>query len=373
MPSKESGKSLTEAQIATLKAWIEQGAEWKGHWAYIKPSRPTVPLVADAKVARNPIDAFVLAKLKDADLKPSPEADRATLIRRVSLDLTGLPPTPDEVRAFVDDDKPEAFERVVDRLLASPRYGERMASRWLDLVRFADTIGYHSDNPRNIWPYRDYVIRSFNENTPFDRFTVEQIAGDLLPDATLEQKVASGYNRLLQTTEEGGAQAKEYEAKYAADRVRNASTVWLGATMGCCQCHDHKFDPFLTKDFYRFAAFFADIDEPIVGKREPGMPVPDVSAQAELARREVPIREAKARLAADSPDRSAIQKAWEDDHREPISWASLDSESATVEGESSLRQEPGGVLKSFGGKVDGARSQHRDVQDRDGRDHRVQT
>ena len=348
MPPTGKGKALSAAQVATLKAWIEQGAEWKGHWAYIKPTRPKVPLVADARDARNPIDAFVLAKLAGTGLKPSSEADRSTLIRRVSLDLTGLPPTQSEVRAFLDDDKPEAYERVVDRLLASPHYGERMAARWLDLVRFADTIGYHSDNPRNIWPYRDYVIESFNKNTPFDRFTIEQIAGDLLPDAGPRERVASGYNRLLQTTEEGGAQAKEYAAKYAADRVRNASTVWLGATMGCAECHDHKYDPFLTKDFYRFAAFFADIDEPIVGKREPGMPVPDAEAQVELARRETPIREAKVRLAAESPDRAAVQKAWEEARREPISWAVLDSESAGAEGESSLRKEAGGVLKSFG-------------------------
>ena len=348
MPPAGKGKPLTPAQVAALKAWIEQGAEWKGHWAYIKPVRPKVPRVADANAAKNPIDAFVLAGLAGTGLRPSGEADRATLIRRASLDLTGLPPTPAEVRAFLDDDQPEAFERVVDRLLASPHFGERMASRWLDLVRFADTIGYHSDNPRNIWPYRDYVIESFNKNTPFDRFTIEQIAGDLLPDAGPRERVASGYNRLLQTTEEGGAQAKEYAAKYAADRVRNASTVWLGATMGCAECHDHKYDPFLTKDFYRFAAFFADIDEPIVGKREPGMPVPDPEAQAELARREVPIREAKARLGAETADRATAQKSWEEEHREPISWAVLDSETAYAEGESSLRKEPGGVLKSFG-------------------------
>ncbi len=348
MPPTGKGKSLTPAQMETVKKWIEQGAEWKGHWAYIKPIRSKVPLVADASKVRNPIDAFVLAELNRADLKPSTEADRATLIRRVSLDLTGLPPTPAEVRAFLEDDKPEAYERVVDRLLASPHYGERMAARWLDLVRFADTIGYHSDNPRNIWPYRDYVIESFAKNTPYDRFTVEQIAGDLLPDATVKQKVASGYNRLLQTTEEGGAQAKEYAAKYAADRVRNASTVWLGSTMGCAECHDHKYDPFLTKDFYRFAAFFADIDEPIVGSREPGMPVPDAAAQAELDKRDGPIMEAKAKLAADSPERSLVQKSWEQARRERISWQVLDSESAGAEGESSLRKEANGVLKSFG-------------------------
>jgi hypothetical protein len=347
MPPPGKGKSLVPAQVELLKRWIEQGAEWKGHWAYIKPVRPHVPLVDSPRV-RNPIDAFILTSLAPTGLKPSPEADRATLIRRVSLDLTGLPPTPVEIKAFLDDDKPEAYERVVDRLLGSLHYGERMAAHWLDLVRFADTIGYHSDNPRNIWPYRDYVIQSFNKNTPFDRFTIEQVAGDLLPEAGVKERVASGYNRLLQTTEEGGAQAKEYAAKYAADRVRNASTVWLGATMGCAECHDHKYDPFLTKDFYRFAAFFADIDEPIVGKREPGMPVPDAAAQEELTKRDLPIREAKVRIAADSAERTALRASWVELHREPITWNVLDSESAGVEGESSLRKEADGVLKSFG-------------------------
>ncbi len=202
-------------------------------------------------------------------LEPSPEADRPTLIRRLSLDLIGLPPTPDEVEAFVRDRRPDAYEKLVDRLLTSPRYGERMAIFWLDLVRFADTQGYHSDNHVNIWPFRDYVIRSFNANKPFDRFTIEQLAGDLIPSPTDETRIASGYNRLLQTTQEGGAQAKEYIAKYAADRVRNISTVWLGATLGCAECHDHKFDPFATREFYSMAAFFADVKETPVGAQEP--------------------------------------------------------------------------------------------------------
>ena len=202
-------------------------------------------------------------------LEPSPEADRPTLIRRLSLDLIGLPPTPEEVEAFVRDARPDAYETLVDRLLASPRYGERMAIFWLDLVRFADTQGYHSDNHVDIWPFRDYVIRSFNANKPFDRFTIEQLAGDLIPSPTDETRIASGYNRLLQTTQEGGAQAKEYIAKYAADRVRNISTVWLGATLGCAECHDHKFDPFATREFYSMAAFFADVKETPVGAQEP--------------------------------------------------------------------------------------------------------
>src|SRR5215207_1851238 len=274
MPPADSRKSLTPRQVEVLKRWVEQGAEYKGHWSYLKPTRPQVPQVDQPGFVRNPIDRFVLARLKEQNYTPSPEADRVTLIRRLSFDLIGLPPTPAEVKAFVEDATPDAYEKLVDRLLASPHYGERMAQYWLDLVRYADTIGYHSDNPMSVWPYRDYVIKSFNDNKPFDRFTVEQIAGDLLENATLEQKIASAYNRLLQTTEEGGAQPKEYTAKYAADRVRNASSVWLGQTMGCAECHDHKFDSITTKEFYQFAAFFADVTEAAVGKREPGMPVP---------------------------------------------------------------------------------------------------
>ena len=343
MPSKDSGKSLTPAQVATLKAWIEQGAEYQGHWAFLPPKRPEVPASAP-----NPVDALVLARLRDAGLAPSPEADRPTLLRRLSFDLTGLPPTRAEVAAFVADPAPDAYERQVDRLLASPRYGERMAGWWLDLVRFADTIGYHSDNPRNIAPYRDYVIRSFNANTPFDRFTVEQLAGDLLPDATLEPKVASGYNRLLQTTEEGGAQAKEYEAKYAADRVRNASTVWLGATMGCCQCHDHKFDPFSTREFYGFAAFFADVQEAAVGAREPGLPVPSEAQAAALAAIDRDLASARGRLATAEGAQLAGLPAWEKARPPELAWTTIEPASATDKGGSTLTIEPGGVVKSDG-------------------------
>ena len=280
MPPVDSGKKLSPRDIAVLKKWVEQGAKWQGHWAYIKPVRAAEPAVNEAGFTRNPIDKFVLAKLNAAGLKPSREADRITLIRRLSFDLTGLPPTPEQVDQFVNDTSPDAYEKLVARLLESPHFGERMAVHWLDLVRFADTAGYHSDNPRDIVPYRDYVIRAFNENLPFDKFTVEQLAGDLLPSPSVSQKVASGYNRLLQTTEEGGAQAKEYIAKYAADRVRNVSGVWLGATMGCAECHDHKFDPITQRDFYAMAAFFADVQEAAVGRREPGMPVPSAPSRS---------------------------------------------------------------------------------------------
>ena len=347
MPPPEAGKTLTDRQKAILDRWVEQGAEYKGHWSYLKPTRPQVPGVEQPGFTRNPIDRFVLAKLKEQNYAPSPEADRVTLIRRLSFDLTGLPPTPEEVSSFVGDASENAYEKVVDRLLASPAYGERMAAYWLDLVRYADTIGYHSDNPQNVWPYRDYVIRSFNDNKPFDRFTVEQIAGDLLENPTLEQRIASAYNRLLQTTEEGGAQPKEYTAKYAADRVRNASSVWLGQTLGCAECHDHKFDPVTTKEFYQFAAFFADVQEAAVGKREPGMPVPSPEQEAELKTLDGAIAASKQKLAAATPELAAAQAQWEKDIAAgDVKWATLDPHSWKVAGESKLNEEDGGVLKS---------------------------
>jgi len=231
------------------------------HWAYLKPQLAPTHEVTNRNWPVNWIDHFILSKLEEQNLTPAAEADKITLIRRLSFDLTGLPPTPQEVKQFVKNQSPQAYETLVDRLLASPHYGERMAIYWLDLVRFADTVGYHGDQDHHISPYRDYVIRAFNENMPFDQFTREQLAGDLLPTPTLQQKIASGYNRVLQTSHEGGVQRKEYLAIYAADRIRNFSGVWMGATMGCCQCHDHKYDPYTIKDFYSLVSFFADIDE----------------------------------------------------------------------------------------------------------------
>jgi hypothetical protein len=264
MPPAESGKTLNDKERGLIRRWIEQGAEWQEHWSFSTPTRPAVPKVSDVAWPSNDIDRFVLARLDREGLKPSPSADVRTLIRRVSFDLTGLPPTWDDVDQFVKrhaDDSNRSCDELVDRLLASPHFGERMAIHWLDLVRFADTVGYHGDQEHPISPYRDWVIQAFSDNLPFDRFTTEQLAGDLLPDATVEQKIASGYNRLLQTSHEGGVQQKEYLAKYSADRVRNFGAVWLGVTLGCAECHDHKFDPFPQRDFYRLAAFFADVDD----------------------------------------------------------------------------------------------------------------
>ncbi|WZO97554.1 PSD1 and planctomycete cytochrome C domain-containing protein [Isosphaeraceae bacterium EP7] len=257
MPPTESNKVLTSAQKDLLKRWVAEGAEYQPHWAYVPPKRPMPPAVdATRGQVVNPIDAFILA---GHPLKASPEADKRTLLRRLSLDLTGLPPSPAEVNAFLADESADAYERQVDRLLRSPHYGERMAVPWLDLARFADTVGYHGDQNQNVFPYRDYVINAFNTNKPFDQFTTEQLAGDLLPDPTPEQLTATSFNRLNMMTREGGAQAKEYLAKYAADRVRTVSSTWMGSTLGCAECHDHKYDPFTARDFYSLGAFFADV------------------------------------------------------------------------------------------------------------------
>jgi hypothetical protein len=261
MPPPESGKSLTRSEIDLLRQWIEEGASWSRPWAYVSPKRHPIPEVSDVEWPIGWIDRFVLARLEAEGLRPSSEADRVTLVRRLYFDLIGLPPSPREVDEFLADQDAMAYERLVERLLANGHFGERMATYWLDLVRYADSVGYHGDQEHHASPYRDYVIDAFNLNIPFDQFTREQLAGDLVPGSGADQKIASCYNRLLQTSHEGGVQPKEYLAIYAADRVRNISNVWMGATMGCAQCHDHKFDPYTTRDFYAMAAFFADLDE----------------------------------------------------------------------------------------------------------------
>jgi hypothetical protein len=265
MPPPETGDRLTAQQIATLQAWIEQGAEYTPHWAFQPIRRPVVPVSREPKAAawvRNPIDAFVLAALQKPALFPSPEADRSTLIRRVTLDLTGLLPTPKEVDDFLTDASPDAYEKVVDRLLASPHYGERQARHWLDLARYADSNGYTIDGPRSIWPYRDWVIKALNADVPFDQFTIEQLAGDLLPNATLDQKIATGFHRNTAFNEEGGTDPEQFRVERTVDRANTTGAVWLGLTVGCAQCHDHKYDPFSQKDYYRLLAFFNSCDEP---------------------------------------------------------------------------------------------------------------
>jgi hypothetical protein len=256
MPPRKAHKKLTAAQKETLRRWVAAGAEYQAHWSLIAPKRPPLPAVRDAGWVRNPVDAFVLAALEKQGLRPAPEADRRTLARRLSLDLTGLPPAPAAVEAFVTDKSTDAYERYVDRLLESPAWGEHRGRFWLDLARYADTHGIHFDNYREIWAYRDWVIGAFNRNLPFDRFTIEQLAGDLLPDRTLDTVVASGFNRCNITTNEGGTIPEEYLVLYTRDRTETTSAVWLGLTANCAVCHDHKFDPLTQREFYSMAAFF---------------------------------------------------------------------------------------------------------------------
>jgi len=259
MPPAATKKPLSAKQVEILKRWVSSGAEYTPHWAWVAPLRPALPEVANGDWTRNAIDRFVLARLEKDGLEPSAEAGRRTLIRRLSFDLTGLPPSLEEVAAFLADASPGAYENLVDRLLGSPRFGERMAQHWLDLARYADSDGYHDDTTRAMWPFRDYVIRSFNQNKPFDVFTREQIAGDQIPGATLEQKIGSAFHRNGPTSSEGGANPEEYRVKYAVDRVNTTATVWLGVTLQCTECHDHKFDPFTQREFYQLFAFFDQV------------------------------------------------------------------------------------------------------------------
>lgn len=339
MPPKKFHKELTAEEKKLIKEWISEGAEYQIHWAYQPLEKP------DGKN----IDSFIEAKLKAKGLTLSPEADRATLARRLHLDLLGIPPTPKEVQAFVSDKSPKAYENLIDRLLAKPAYGERMAVYWLDLVRYADTIGYHSDNMMEISAYRDYVINAFNKNLSYEQFTIDQLAGDLLPNPTLDQKIASGYNRLLQTTEEGGAQAAEYMVIYAADRVRNVSNVWLGSTMGCAQCHDHKYDPFSMRDFYSMAAFFADVKERPNGKRQPNLKLPTAEEEKKIAelKKNLSEKTAAKRVASDpvfAKNLAAEQSKWESEMREKITnnsseWTVKDPAKLVSSGRQTLKKE----------------------------------
>ena len=286
MPPPDSGKTLSPAEIQLIKTWIDQGAPWKDHWSFVKPTKPMPPEVKANAQVRSPIDRFVFARLEREGLAPSATADKITLIRRATFDLTGLPPSTAEVDAFLADNSPEAYEKVLDRLLKSPRYGEHMARYWLDAVRYGDTHGLHLDNERSMWPYRDWVINAFNNNMPFDQFSVEQLAGDLLPNATLDQKVASGFNRCNVSTSEGGSINDEVLVRYAVDRTEAMSTVWLGLTLGCAVCHNHKYDPVTQKEFYQLYAFFNAAADPAMDGNAlltpPVMKIPTAETSAKL-------------------------------------------------------------------------------------------
>jgi hypothetical protein len=308
MPPADSGHTLTNSQIELIRRWIEQGAEWREHWSFIPPRRSPMPSLQNAGWTQNAIDHFILATLAEAQLQPSSRANKRTLIRRLSLDLTGLPPTLKQVDAFLADESDHAYETLIDRLLASPAYGERMAFNWLDAARYADTHGYHEDYHRDMWPWRDWVIRCFNANMPFDQFTIEQLAGDLLPDATNSQIVATGFNRNHGVTASGISE--EYRVEYVLDRVRTTSTVWLGLTMHCAQCHDHKFDPISQAEFYRFFAYFNSVTDkgvenragnvdPLLNVESPGLASTLDELQQQITRLELEKQERDAAVSDD--------------------------------------------------------------------------
>jgi hypothetical protein len=315
MPPVDSGHSLSRAEIDLLIEWIKQGAKWGKHWAFIAPERPSLPQVKNGDWPKNAIDYFVLGRLERDGLQPAPEADRATLIRRVSLDLTGLPPMPREIDDFLNDKSPKAYEKVVDRLLASPRYGERMAARWLDGARYADTNGYQVDGDRSAWPWRDWVIEAFNRNKPFDQFIVEQLAGDLLPNATLDQRIATAFNRNHRINAEGGIVPEEYRIEYVVDRVDTTSTVFMGLTMGCARCHNHKYDPFTQKEYYRLTAYFNSIDEDghsfDQGNSPPVIAAPDKEQRLRLRRMGQEIAEAEAKYTTLARRSAELRRRWE--------------------------------------------------------------
>lgn len=301
MPPAALHKALTEAEKATLRTWIAQGAEYQPHWSFIPPQRPPLPQVDQQQWVRNPIDTFVLARLEAENLSPAPETDRATWARRVSLDLTGLPPAPDLVEQFAQDNSPDAYEKLVDRLLASPSWGEHRARYWLDYARYADTHGIHFDNYREMWSYRDWIIQAFNANMPFDQFTIENLAGDLLPNATLDQQIGSGFNRCNMTTNEGGIIDEEYLVLYARDRTETTAGVWMGLTANCAVCHDHKFDPLTQREFYELAAFFNNTTQGArdgnVHNTPPIVPVPRADDRPRWNQLEQELPTARARSA----------------------------------------------------------------------------
>jgi hypothetical protein len=356
MPPK--GEKLTDAQVALLRQWIDQGAVWpddgakeKRHWAYEKPVRPPLPSIKNKKWPRNSLDYFVLERLEKEKLKPSPEADRATLLRRVSLDLTGLPPSVREVDEFLADKSTNAFEKVVDGLLASPHFGERWARPWLDLARYADTQGYEKDNRRTMWPYRDWVINALNQNMPFDQFTLEQLAGDLLPNATQERKVATGLHRNTMTNTEGGTDDEEFRHEAVVDRVNTTMAAWMATTINCCQCHNHKYDPLTMKEFYQLYAFLNTTADSDKDDERPTMKVPTREQATELTKRReaVKVAEKKFKAAADKPEVTMARTNWEHSAvRALTNWQTLDPVEFTSAGGATLTKQAGKALLASG-------------------------
>ncbi len=357
MPPPETGKRLNATQIELLRNWITQGAEYQEHWAFIPPQRATLPEILQRSWPRNPIDHFVLARLEREGLAPAPEADRATLIRRLSLDLTGLPPTPAESQAFLQDESSDAYENLVERLLASPHYGEQMAQRWLDLARYADSNGFQADGSRDMWAWRDWLINAYNRNLPFDQFTIEQLAGDMLPDATHDQWIASGFNRNHRLNGEGGRIAEEWFVETVIDRVETTGLTWLGLTLGCSRCHDHKYDPISQKEFYQLFAYFNSVDESGVlendANTKPLLSVATAEQTAELAKLKSAAEAAESRLAAAEQQLPELIAQWEPGFAESLAsqepiWTLLKPAAVKSLGGASFEPQPDGSYLATG-------------------------
>jgi hypothetical protein len=349
MPPKKSGKKLTAQEIDLLARWVRQGAPYARHWSYIKPNRPALPAVKDASWPKTPIDHFLLARLEREGLKPTPEADRYALIRRVSLDLTGLPPSLKEVDTFVKDPDPAAYEKLVDRLLDKSSYGEHWARMWLDLARYADSAGYADDPPRTIWLYRDYVIKALNANRPFDRFTIEQIAGDLLPNATEEQLIASAFHRNTLTNNEGGTSDEEFRNVAVVDRVNTTMAVWMGTTIACAQCHNHKYDPITQEEFFRFFAILNNTEDSDKSDESPVLSVLSLDQMRQRERLQAEIDKLDVVLRTPTPEIKAGQAKWEQSFPLDIKWTVLKPSGVKSQNGATFTVAEDGAIRFAGG------------------------
>lgn len=352
MPPSDFRRKLNNHQTALLKKWIEQGAEYEGLWSFVPPKIPKTPVAEEGKWVRNPIDRFVLRRLEEEGLKPSPAADKETIIRRVTLDLTGLPPAIGEIDDFLKDQSQDAYERVVKRLLKSPHYGEHMARYWLDLARYADTNGYQYDNPRTQWAWRDWVIEAYNKNMPFNQFTIEQLAGDLLPEATPDQRLATGFNRNHGITIEGGVIDEEYRTEYVMDRVVTTGTVWMGLSLGCARCHDHKYDPITQKEFYQLFAFFNQVPERGLNGFTPNLKAPSMWHRDQLKRIDSEIAAAISEVDKVAATLGSEQEAWEKQILAPVEWETLKPDSVESNSETEFEIDADGTASSRGESVE---------------------
>ncbi|HVW00656.1 MAG TPA: DUF1549 domain-containing protein, partial [Planctomycetaceae bacterium] len=348
MPPKATGKNLTPAQIETLRQWIAQGAPFSKHWSFEPPKKAPRPALKHTDWARNPLDEYVLARMERAGLSPNPEADKPTLARRAALDIIGLPPDPEVLEAFLRDDSPQAYERYIDALLKSPHFGERWARHWLDLGRFADTKGYEKDLSRTLWRWRDWVIAAFNADMPYDQFTREQLAGDLLPNATRDQILATAFHRNTMVNDEGGTDDEEFRVAAVKDRVDTTMQVWMGMTMGCAKCHSHKYDPISMTEYYQFYAFFNQTEDADRGDEQPKIETPTADEERRRAELGEAIAAAEQKLKTVTPELAEALAKWEPEAKQQLTWHTLAPTTMLASSGSSLTLQPDGAVLAKG-------------------------